>query len=103
MSPQGHQQNLSLGTHPVDNAELCYPRDNIVDSLFFFEKTADRLHDESEKSRSAGHQKKAQSSQKKQKKCQLLHCVTGQPLRAGLVRGGAPRRSSNKKNTKRND
>ena len=32
LSPQGHQQNLSLGINPIDNAEPCYPHDNIVGS-----------------------------------------------------------------------
>ena len=32
VSPQGHQQNLSLGTDPIDNAEPCFPHDNIVGS-----------------------------------------------------------------------
>ena len=31
-SPQSHQQNLSLGTDPIDNAEPCYTHDNIVGS-----------------------------------------------------------------------
>ena len=30
LSPQGRQQNLSLGINPIDNAELCYPHDNIA-------------------------------------------------------------------------
>ena len=29
-SPQGRQQSLSLEINPVDNAEPCYPHDNIV-------------------------------------------------------------------------
>ena len=29
---QGRQQSLSLGINPVDNAEPCYPHDNIVGS-----------------------------------------------------------------------
>ena len=32
LSPQGRQQNLSLGTNPIDDAEPCYPHDNIVGS-----------------------------------------------------------------------
>ena len=32
LSPQGHQQSLSLGKDPIDNAEPCYPHDNIVGS-----------------------------------------------------------------------
>ena len=30
LSPQGRQQNLSLGIDPIDNAEPCYPHDNNV-------------------------------------------------------------------------
>ena len=30
LSPQGRQQNLSLGTNSIDNAEPCYPHDNTV-------------------------------------------------------------------------
>ena len=33
LSPQGRQQNLSLGINPIDNAEPCHPHDNIVSSL----------------------------------------------------------------------
>ena len=33
LNPQGHQQHLSLGINPVDNAEPCCPHDNIVGSL----------------------------------------------------------------------
>ena len=29
---QGLHQNLSLGIDPIDNAEPCYPHDNIVGS-----------------------------------------------------------------------
>ena len=29
---QGPQQSLSLGTNPIDNAEPCFPHDNIVGS-----------------------------------------------------------------------
>ena len=29
---QDLQQNLSLGINPIDNAELCFPHDNIFDS-----------------------------------------------------------------------
>ena len=29
LSPHGHQQNLSLGINPVDNAEPCCPHDNV--------------------------------------------------------------------------
>ena len=32
MSIQDLQQNLSLGTDPIDNAEPCFPHDNTVDS-----------------------------------------------------------------------
>ena len=32
LNPQGRQQSLSLGINPVDNAEPCYPHDNIVGS-----------------------------------------------------------------------
>ena len=32
-SLQGHQQNLSLGTDPIDNAGPCYPRGNVDVSL----------------------------------------------------------------------
>ena len=31
-NPQGRQQNLSLERNPVDNAEPCFPHDNIVGS-----------------------------------------------------------------------
>ena len=30
LSPQSRQQNLSLGIIPIDNAEPCYPHDNIA-------------------------------------------------------------------------
>ena len=30
LSPQGRQQNLSLGTNPIVNAEPCFPHENIV-------------------------------------------------------------------------
>ena len=32
LNPQGHQQSLSLGINPIDNAEPCHPHDNIVGS-----------------------------------------------------------------------
>ena len=32
MKLEGHQQNLSLGMNPIDNAEPCYPHDNMVGS-----------------------------------------------------------------------
>ena len=32
LNPQSPQQNLSLGINPIDNAEPCYPHDNIVSS-----------------------------------------------------------------------
>ena len=32
LSPQGRQQKLRLGINPFDNAEPCYPHDNIVGS-----------------------------------------------------------------------
>ena len=32
LSPQDHQQSLSLETNPVDTAEPCDPHDNIVGS-----------------------------------------------------------------------
>ena len=35
-SPQGHQQSLSFGTDPIDNAELCCPHDNIDGSLLWW-------------------------------------------------------------------
>ena len=30
LTPQGRQQNLSLGINPIDNAGPCYPHDSIV-------------------------------------------------------------------------
>ena len=30
LNPQRHQQSLSLGQNPVDNAEPCSPHDNSV-------------------------------------------------------------------------
>ena len=32
LNPQGLQQNLSLGINSIDNAEPCYPQDNIAGS-----------------------------------------------------------------------
>ena len=32
LGPQGRQKNLSLGINPIDNAELCYPHDNVASS-----------------------------------------------------------------------
>ena len=32
LSPQGRQQNLSLGINPIDTAEPCNPHDNVVGS-----------------------------------------------------------------------
>ena len=32
LSLQGNQKNLSLGLNPIDNAEPCYSRDNLVGS-----------------------------------------------------------------------
>ena len=32
LSPQGRQQNLSLGINPIDNAETCFPHGNTVGS-----------------------------------------------------------------------
>ena len=77
MSPQGHQQNLSLGTHPVDNAELCYPRDNIVElsiviSFFLRKQQTDYMMSQKSQGQQ-GTKKKAQSSQKKQKN---VNCCT---------------------------
>ena len=32
LSPHDRQQNLSLGVNPIENAEPCFPHDNIVGS-----------------------------------------------------------------------
>ena len=34
LSPQSRQQNLGLGTNPIDTAEPCFPHDNIVGSHY---------------------------------------------------------------------
>ena len=54
----------------------------------------------SQKSQGQQGSKKSTIVSKKTEKCYLLQCVTEQLLRAGVVHGGAPRRSSKKKEDK---